>query len=225
MDLCPASDKANNESSEEIDGGLSIDSTKSNNNNTPKSKKLSAKEAKEAVADTVAKETIAVGVPPTNVIYKYFIGQGNNSMMVRGLFKNRFWWCPGDKGESEKCNFCWTQVKTAKIMEAIPAKYPNARSGNSKQAGFKQLLATPTTKGSKKKKLGALTNEKREPPKLTDQKLYNKIEDNFHVNNKKALFINMKNYYEALDQEVFDSLPLTFHVKNTADDKEFQRFK
>ena len=34
---------------------------------------------------------------------------------------------------------------------------------------------------------------------LQKGKLYNKIEDNFHVNNKKALYLNMKNYYEALD--------------------------
>jgi len=31
-----------------------------------------------------------------------------------------------------------------------------------------------------------------------ETKMYNKIEDNFHLNNKKALYINMKNYYEAL---------------------------
>jgi hypothetical protein len=31
-------------------------------------------------------------VPPQNIIYKYFIGKGNNSIMVRSLFKNRYWW-------------------------------------------------------------------------------------------------------------------------------------
>ena len=34
--------------------------------------------------------------------------------------------------------------------------------------------------------------------KYLDYKLYNKIEDNFHMNNKKALYLNMKNYYEAM---------------------------
>ena len=29
-------------------------------------------------------------------------------------------------------------------------------------------------------------------------KLYNKIEDNYHLSNKKALFVNMKMYYEAM---------------------------
>lgn len=60
--------------------------------------------------------------------------------------------------------------------------------------------------------------------KLSDQKLYNKIEDNFHMNNKKALYLNMKNYYEALDQDVFDNLPLTFHIKNGVSDPEFLKF-
>ena len=55
--------------------------------------------------------------------------------------------------------------------------------------------------------------------------MYNKIEDNFHMSNKKALYLNMRNYYEALNQNVFDQLPLTFHVKNGLEDPEFIRFK
>jgi hypothetical protein len=45
------------------------------------------------------------------------------------------------------------------------------------------------------------------------------------LNNKKALFLNMKNYYDALDEEVFDNLPVTFHVKDGLDDPEYHRFK
>jgi tubulin monoglycylase TTLL3/8 len=55
--------------------------------------------------------------------------------------------------------------------------------------------------------------------------LYNKIEDNFHLNNKKALYINMKNYYEAIGQDVFDNLPLTFHIKTGLEDPEFNKFR
>lgn len=56
-------------------------------------------------------------------------------------------------------------------------------------------------------------------------KIYNKIEDNFHVSNKKALYLNMKNYYEALNEDVFDYLPLTFHLKEGLKDPEFLKFK
>lgn len=35
----------------------------------------------------------------------------------------------------------------------------------------------------------------------------------------------MKNYYEAMGSDVFENIPLTFHVKTGLDDPEFQRFK
>jgi len=54
-----------------------------------------------------------------------------------------------------------------------------------------------------------------------EMKIYNKIEDNFHISNKKALYLNMKNYYEALNEDVFDYLPLTFHLKQGVKDPEF----
>ena len=34
-------------------------------------------------------------------------------------------------------------------------------------------------------------------------KIYNRLEDNFHISNKKAMFINLRNYYEALGRDVF----------------------
>jgi hypothetical protein len=99
------SEKKNDESSESIDAGNSIDSTMaSHHNNTPKNKQLGKVEEKEKTnVDIVA---------PQNVLYKYFIGKGNNSIMVRSLFKNRYWWVTADQGENDKCNFWWTQVKS-----------------------------------------------------------------------------------------------------------------
>jgi hypothetical protein len=40
--------------------------------------------------------------------YKYFIGRGNNSMLIRACFKSRFWWSMGDFDEWEDYNFMWT---------------------------------------------------------------------------------------------------------------------
>ena len=62
-------------------------------------------------------------------MYKYFIGKGNNSIMVRGLFKNRFWWIPSDKNEMETVNFMWTQIKNIKHMDSLFCKYPHKKSG------------------------------------------------------------------------------------------------
>jgi len=45
------------------------------------------------------------------------------------------------------------------------------------------------------------------------------------LSNKKALFLNMRNYYEAMGKDVFTAVPVTFHVKEGLDDPEFTKFK
>jgi len=54
--------------------------------------------------------------PKNQYKYKYFVGTGNNSMLVRSLFKNRPWWYLHDKEEIEKVNFIWTQLRKNAIM-------------------------------------------------------------------------------------------------------------
>lgn len=54
--------------------------------------------------------------------------------------------------------------------------------------------------------------------------MYNKIENNFHLSNKCALFYNMKRYYESIERDPFEVMPLTFHIRKGTDDKEFIRF-
>lgn len=63
-----------------------------------------------------------------------------------------------------------------------------------------------------------------EPREPSLNKVYSKLEDNFHLSNKKALFLNMKMYYEAQGMNVFEALPVTFHIKKGEADAEFQKF-
>ena len=54
--------------------------------------------------------------------------------------------------------------------------------------------------------------------------MYNRLQDNFHLSNKKALFLNMKVYYTSIsgdEQNVFKYLPVTFHIKDGLEDPEF----
>lgn len=54
--------------------------------------------------------------------------------------------------------------------------------------------------------------------------MYNKLEDNFNLANKKALFINIHTYYTRLGLDPFIvAIPLTFHIKSP-DDLEYQKF-
>ena len=133
-------------------------------------------------------------------------------------------------------------------MEVLPCKYPNIKSGiKNVTAGSynpQNVLATPQQKSSKKKKLQPNSDKQNNTgkenklqmgqqnsnvvdntSKFTETKLYNKIEDNFHMNNKKALYLNLRNYYEVMDQDIFNVVPLTFHVKNGLEDPEFTKFK
>ena len=107
----------------ELDGDT-IDSSSQCNKNTPKSNRTMSTKAQ-----TIIDETQQFILPPPNVSYRYFIGKGNGAIMVRSLFKNRFWWLVHTKEELETCQFCWTQIKKASLMETLPCKYPNNKSG------------------------------------------------------------------------------------------------
>ena len=54
--------------------------------------------------------------------YKYYIGRGNNSVLVRNCLKTRFWWQMGDFDEWTDYNFIWTQWKSNKVLSKIKMK-------------------------------------------------------------------------------------------------------
>lgn len=55
--------------------------------------------------------------------------------------------------------------------------------------------------------------------------MYNKLEDNYHLANKKALFTNVHSYYSSLGLNPFEAaIPLTFHIKSSSD-PEYKRFE
>ena len=49
--------------------------------------------------------------------YKVHVGMGNNSTLIRSVFKQRYWWLLHDKEEMDRVNFMWTQVKKDEIFE------------------------------------------------------------------------------------------------------------
>lgn len=90
-------------------------------------------------------------------MYKYSIGKGNNSMMVKSLFKNRFWWMQIEKAEMEKVNFMWTQIKNIAHMETLLCKFPFKKAGvKAKSKQYEKLTSTPTNTTKKKKKSQSL---------------------------------------------------------------------
>lgn len=60
-----------------------------------------------------------------------------------------------------------------------------------------------------------------DPQKL---RIHNHFESNWNLTNKKALFYNLKAYYELIKDDPFVYIPLTFHVKEPGD-KAWDEFK
>ena len=54
---------------------------------------------------------------------------------------------------------------------------------------------------------------------------YTKMENNYHLSNKKAIYYNMKVYYEAIGKEYHNFMPLTFHIKEGLNDPQFLKFE
>ena len=53
---------------------------------------------------------------------------------------------------------------------------------------------------------------------------HNHLTHNWNLSNKKALFMNLKVYYEALKMNPFEYIPMTFHVTDLSS-KEFTLFQ
>ena len=49
-------------------------------------------------------------------------------------------------------------------------------------------------------------------------KIYNRMEQNKQLTNKKGIFINMRDYYISLNLDPFQVLPCTYLVKNGVQD-------
>lgn len=59
---------------------------------------------------------------------------------------------------------------------------------------------------------------------VTPLKLYNRIENNKQLTNKKGIFVNMRRYYEAMGVDPFKVLPLTFHTAKGIHDPDYRKF-
>lgn len=42
-------------------------------------------------------------------IYKYYVGKGNNSRLIRSIMNKRTWWV--EETKQENAHFVWTQLK------------------------------------------------------------------------------------------------------------------
>jgi hypothetical protein len=71
-------------------------------------------------------------------------------------------------------------------------------------------------------KYGTYSDQKYSSASLS---VFNHLEYNNCLSQKKSLYHCLKIFYRTQDQDVFDYLPLTFHIKKGALDEELRRFE
>lgn len=204
--------------------------------------------------------------------YKYYIGKGNNSILVRAALKTRFWWSMGDFDNWEEFHFMWTQWKSNKIIESLKmwkdckgkeedgAQEPDGGnsiasthatdkecSSSTENLMTPKRMQKPTALSALKKNVDPPSNQKQKPfssgvlprrmntqqpeeskeENITSHNMRstNHMENNFHLSNKKAIYYNMKIYYEATNQQTFKFIPLTYHVREGLSDRSFAKFE
>ncbi|XP_031505734.1 uncharacterized protein LOC116268045 [Nymphaea colorata] len=52
----------------------------------------------------------------------------------------------------------------------------------------------------------------------------NHLVENYYIGNKKALFYNLKRYYDHINKAVFEAVPLTFHLTRGTEDPNYSEF-
>jgi hypothetical protein len=168
-------------------------------------------------------------VYPHKAHFKYFVGKGNNSSLVNQILKSRFWW---SKVENiEDANLVWTQIKHKPTFESMLTfteklevqptkenkdnKLPRAvLLANQETLGFKSIISSQYYINVKKHYF--IQSE--------STKIHNHLSNNSSICNKKEMFKNMKKFYEARDLNVFEKMPLTFHIETGPTDPQFQLF-
>ena len=176
----------------------------------------------------VFKSSNGFEVYPHKAHFKYFVGKGNNSSLVNQVLKTRFWWSKVDT--AEEANFVWTQIKHKPSLDAVQGygerlevdgmrgfdvKLPKAvLLANQEALGFKGILASRDYVSMKKQYFLQAENTK----------LHNRLSNNSSICNKKEMFKNMKKFYDGLGLNVFEKIPLTFHVESGLTDPQFMIF-
>jgi len=102
-------------------------------------------------------------------------------------------------------------LKNIKVKNPAPSESPNQ--------GTVSTISPTAAPGLRKD--AEASNE----TNLSNQwRIYAKIEGNYHLSNKFALFFHISKYYRSIERDPFDVLPLTFHIKKGTTDPVYFKF-
>lgn len=174
------------------------------------------------------------GMIPTSTdsSYKFYLGPGNNSQLIAFLMKRRWYWTRVDTWQ--QADFIWTQNRRLSIVEKLEKTADPLISLSERplelvplrKKGIKLLLEAERSKTN----ISLITSSPSYTailplPVTTNTRIYNRIERNYQLTTKKRLFLNMQSYYQTRNEDVFNTLPITFLIQDGKNDPEMGRFE
>lgn len=160
-------------------------------------KKVSGLSSPMKLDSTLSTLHIPAHSKPLDGALSYFVGPGNNDLLIRKIMKKKRGWVKVPIPHT--ANLIWTQVRKSSILDLLPklSKLKKNNDGKKTSLEFGSIAIT---------------------------RLYNRLDGNFELTSKKKLFINMFAYYKSLNLDPFKVIPLTFHLSQGKHDPNFQKF-
>jgi hypothetical protein len=173
---------------------------------------------------------------------KVHVGRGNNSCMVAGLISRRNWFAFTER--PDEANFVWTQLKLLDFYKKQQGRGEGETARPYAAQGYlKESLLTAGDSREYRSYMGKFVSAEEHGDErllgrgknlkyrsrvgceeIREGRVQNHLVNNYVIGNKKALFNTMASYYRETQQEVFAFLPLTFHITNGMDDKNYFDF-
>lgn len=125
---------------------------------------------------------------------------------------------------SSGCHFIWTQWRKTDHHEFLKRVTLDRNKVKASTSRKKQLILSSKKSPQKIKQLRTIVPGT--PLAAVPTLIYNRLDDNYHLSNKKALFLNISTYYRAMGIDPFEvAIPLTFNVKSPQNgDSEYTKF-
>lgn len=122
------------------------------------------------------------------------------------------------------CSTSHTNLKESSSSQ--DAKNSTMSSLTTSQNNFpsQKLTKLNSTNSQPNKRRGGSRLPKKDPLVWDKFKVCNHLESHIHLSNKKALYYNMRTYYECLGENPFDYIPLTYHIQEGSSDPQFEIF-
>jgi len=101
----------------------------------------------------------------------------------------------------------WTQWLKDRHIKALPSYFDKKPTEEPEDANFQD------------------PQEQESQPPAESIKIYNKMHDNHCLSDKKHLFFNMRDLYQAEGKDLFNVMPLTYVINDGLNDIEFDKFE